>query len=76
MVTSELTPIQKQEARDKLVRLFNIFIPVSIFLGALAGVLIGSFKIKIPISGSMDNYNQSKKKLGRYTVRYEGSPAY
>ena len=42
MVTSELTPIQKQEDRDKLIRLFNIFIPVSILLGALAGVLVGA----------------------------------
>ena len=43
MITSEITPSQKQESRDKLIRLFNIFIPVSIFLGAIAGVLVVIF---------------------------------
>ena len=45
-------------------------------IGALAGAVVGSFRIKIPINGSMDNYNLKKKKLGKLTVRYEGSPTY
>lgn len=45
-------------------------------IGALTGAIVGSLKIKIPINGSMDNYYQSKKKLGKSTVRYEGSPKY
>jgi hypothetical protein len=44
-------------------------------IGAVAGAIIG-IKIKIPIKGSMENYNRKKKKLGRYTVKYDGSPKY
>ena len=43
MITSEVTPSHNQDSRDKLIRLFNVFIPVSISLGALAGVLIVVF---------------------------------
>jgi hypothetical protein len=44
--------------------------------GAVTGAIIGSIKIKIPINGSMENYNHKKKKLGRHTVKYNGSPKY
>jgi len=44
--------------------------------GAVTGAIIGSIKIKIPINGSMGNYNRKKKKLGRHTVKYNGSPKY
>jgi hypothetical protein len=45
-------------------------------IGAITGALVGSIKIKIPINGSMENYNRNKKKLGRHTVKYNGSPKY
>ena len=45
-------------------------------IGALTGAIIGSIKIKIPINGSMENYNLQKKKLGRNTINYPGSPTY
>jgi len=45
-------------------------------IGALTGAIVGSIKIKIPINGSMENYNRKKKKLGRSTVKYDGSPTY
>ena len=45
-------------------------------IGALTGAIIGSIKIKIPINGSMGNYNLQKKKLGRNTINYPGSPTY
>ena len=44
--------------------------------GAVTGAIIGSIKIKIPINGSMENYNRKKKKLSRSTVKYDGSPTY
>jgi hypothetical protein len=44
--------------------------------GATTGAIIGSIKIKIPINGSMENYNRKKKKLGKSTVKYNGSPKY
>jgi len=44
--------------------------------GAVTGAIIGSIKIKIPINGRMENYNLKKKKLGRHTVKYNGSPKY
>jgi len=44
--------------------------------GAATGAILGSIKIKIPINRSMEDYNRNKKKLGRYTVRYDGSPKY
>lgn len=45
-------------------------------IGAISGAVFCSFKVKIPIHGSMENYNREKKKLGRYTVKYQGSPRY
>jgi len=38
-------------------------------LGAFSGVIIGGISIKIPINGSMDNYNQHKEKLKRYSIK-------
>ena len=38
--------------------------------GALAGNIVGSsIKIKIPIHGKMDNYNQKKKELSKYAIQ-------
>ena len=45
-------------------------------VGAVTGGIIGGIKIKIPLNGSLENYNRKKKKLGRYTVKYYGAPAY
>lgn len=45
-------------------------------MGMAAGTLIGKLSIKIPLDGSMDNYNRKKKKLGRRTVKYPGAPNY
>ena len=42
---------------------------IGIPIGAFAGGMIGSFTIKIPIKGSMDNYNRNKKKLKRYSIK-------
>lgn len=36
--------------------------------GADIGGVIGSFKVKIPINGSIDNYNRNKNKLRGYSV--------
>jgi hypothetical protein len=44
--------------------------------GAVTGIIIGSIKVKIPINGSMENYNRNKKKLGRFTIKYPGAPKY
>ncbi len=55
---------------------YYFFIPAGAVAGAITGGIIGGIKIKIPINGSMENYNSKKKKLGRYTVKYEGSPTY
>lgn len=43
-------------------------IPLSI-VGAVAGAIIGSVKIKIPINGSMDNYHKYKKRLKKYSFK-------
>jgi hypothetical protein len=53
-----------------------LFIPAGAAVGAVTGAMICSIKIKIPINGSMENYNRKKKKLGRSTVKYNGSPKY
>ena len=37
-------------------------------IGAIAGAITGSIRIKIPIYGSMDNYNLNKAKLTKYTI--------
>ena len=42
---------------------------IGIPIGAFAGGMIGSFTIKIPIKGSMDNYNRNKKKLKKYSIK-------
>jgi hypothetical protein len=55
---------------------YYFFIPTGAVAGAITGGIIGCIKIKIPINGSMENYNRNKKKLGRYTVKYDGSPTY
>jgi len=55
---------------------YVITVPAGAVGGAIVGAVIGSIKIKIPINGSMENYNRNKKKLGRYTVKYDGSPKY
>jgi hypothetical protein len=55
---------------------YYITVPAGAVGGAIVGAVIGSIKIKIPINGSMENYNRKKKKLGRYTVKYDGSPTY
>jgi hypothetical protein len=55
---------------------YAIYIPAGAVAGAITGAVMGSIKIKIPINGSLDNYNRKKKKLGRYTVKYDGSPTY
>ena len=55
---------------------YALLIPVGVSIGALTGGLIGSIKIKIPLNGSMENYNLKKKKLGRHTVRFSGAPKY
>ena len=43
-------------------------------IGAVIGGISAS--IRFPIYGSIDKYNRKKKKLGRYTVKYDGSPTY
>jgi hypothetical protein len=53
-----------------------VFTPAGAVVGAAIGGIIGGIKIKIPLDGSMENYNLKKKKLGRYTVKYPGSPKY
>jgi hypothetical protein len=55
---------------------YAIYVPAGAVGGAIVGAVICSIKIKIPINGSMENYNRKKKKLGRYTVKYDGSPKY
>jgi hypothetical protein len=37
-------------------------------VGALAGAIAGSIRIKIPINGNMDNYNRNKAKLKKYSI--------
>ena len=56
--------------------LFPVYAAAGAGIGAITGAIIGSIKIKIPINGSMENYNRKKKKLGRYTVKYSGAPKY
>jgi hypothetical protein len=55
---------------------YAVYVPAGAVVGATTGAIIGGIKIKIPINGSMENYNSKKKKLGRYTVKYDGSPKY
>ena len=55
---------------------YAFFVPVGAALGGATGAIIGGAKINIPINGSMENYNNQKKKLGKYTIKYPGSPAY
>jgi hypothetical protein len=55
---------------------YIFMLPAGAILGATTGAIIGGIRIKIPINGSIDNYNRKKKKLGRYTVKYDGSPTY
>ena len=55
---------------------YAIYVPAGAVGGAIVGAFICSIKIKIPINGSMENYNRKKKKLGRHTVKYNGSPTY
>ena len=43
-------------------------IPLSIG-GAGVGAIIGSVKVNIPISGSIDNYNKNKNKLMKYSLK-------
>lgn len=38
------------------------------FVGADIGGVIGSFKVKIPINGSINNYNRNKNRLRGYSV--------
>lgn len=42
-----------------------VFAPVGAFFGAI----IGSFSVKIPINGSMDNYNRNKDRLKEYSLK-------
>ena len=37
--------------------------------GAGIGALVGSFKVKIPINGDMNNYKMQKKKLKKYSFK-------
>ncbi len=39
------------------------------FGGAVIGGLIGSIKIKIPINGSVNNYNRNKNQLIEYSIK-------
>ena len=55
---------------------YAISVPFGAVVGATTGAIIGSIRIKIPINGSMENYNRQKKKLGKYTVQYPGAPTY
>jgi len=55
---------------------YIVTVPAGTIVGAVTGGLIGGIKIKIPLDGSIENYNLKKKKLGRYTVKYPGSPKY
>jgi len=38
------------------------------YVGADIGGVIGSFKVKIPINGSINNYNRNKNRLRGYSV--------
>lgn len=38
------------------------------FFGGILGKTIGSFKIKVPINGSIENLNKNKTKLTKYTI--------
>jgi hypothetical protein len=55
---------------------YAIYVPAGAVGGAIVGAVICSITIKIPINGSMENYNSKKKKLGIHTVKYDGSPTY
>ena len=55
---------------------YMFMVPFGAAVGAVTGGIIGGIKIKIPLDGSMGKYNLNKKKLGRYTVKYPGSPEY
>ena len=37
--------------------------------GSIAGGLIGSFKIKIPVNGSFNKFNDSRNRLKNYSIR-------
>ncbi len=39
------------------------------FAGAALGALVGSFKTKISIDGSIDNFNENKEWLKKYSIR-------
>ena len=39
-------------------------------IGAVTGLIIGSFKVSIPINGSMDMYHRKMKKLDKYKITY------
>ena len=69
-IETELSP----SSWDEIV--YTMYIAAGAGIGAITGGIIGSIKIKIPINGSIENYNRKKKKLGRYTVKYDGSPTY
>lgn len=43
---------------------------VCIPFGAIIGATFGSIQIRIPINGSMDNFNRSMEKLNRYSIKY------
>jgi hypothetical protein len=55
---------------------YALCIPAGAIAGAVTGAIIGSIKIEIPLNGSMENYKNKKKKLGRSTIKYNGSPKY
>jgi hypothetical protein len=55
---------------------YGYLIPAGALIGGITGGIIGGIKIEIPLNGSMENYNRKKKKLGRYTVKYDGAPKY
>lgn len=38
-------------------------------LGVGIGAIVGSIKVKIPIKGNMEDFNRSKNKLKKYTIR-------
>ena len=50
------------------VSAFAVGIP-SAAVGAGVGALVGSFKVRIPINGDMNNYMMQKKKLKKYSFK-------
>jgi hypothetical protein len=38
--------------------------------GAIVGAVVGTMKIKVPISGNQDNYIKQKEKLKTYIIEY------